>query len=346
MTTSTPMTIGIVGLNFGRHILDELQRQPANDYFRIGAVCDMNEEKAHSFAEKLKVKAYTDLNLLLADPDIPVIGLYTGPGNRAELLRRIIRAGKDAMTTKPFELDPVAAREVLEEAASLGRVIHLNSPSALPADWIRQVLAWQEKYDLGRPVSCHSEAMVSYREKADGSWYDDPQLCPAAPVFRLGIYLINDLVRLFGGVEQVQVLTSRIFTLRPTADNAQLGLLFKNQAVGSIHANFCVDDGQYYANSFILHYERGTIYRNMRFTPYGLANLGSRLQVVARTGEGKNTIEECEIPASEASYQWDVLYDTVTRRKITPIPIDDIVHGVEVLAAMKRAANSGQMERV
>lgn len=346
MTTLTPLTIGIVGLNFGRHILEDLQQKPASNYFKIGAVCDLNEEKVRSYAEKLKVKAYTDLDLLLADPEILVIGLYTGPGNRAQLLRKIIRAGKDVMTTKPFELDPAAAREVLEEASSLGRVIHLNSPSPVPAEWIHQILAWQKKHDLGHPISCHSEAMASYRETADGSWYDNPELCPAPPIFRLGVYLINDLVRLFGGVDEVQVISSRIFTKRPTADNAHLALLFKNQAVGSIHANFCVDDGQYYANSFILHYERGTIYRNLRLMPYGTANIGSRMQLVAKTGEKENVIEECEISDTGGSYQWDVLYDTITHRNITPAPIDDIVHGVEVLAAMKRAEGSRRMERV
>jgi predicted dehydrogenase len=341
-----PLPIAVVGLNFGRHILDELRTAPIRDRFRIAAVCDLDAAKARHFAEELQVKAYTRLDELLADDEIRLLGLFTGPAGRAELLRQVIRAGRDVMTTKPFELDPAAARAVLEEAASLGRVIHLNSPSPLPQQWMQQLLAWQKQFDLGHPVSCHSEATVSYREQADGGWYDDPERCPAAPIFRLGVYLINDLVRLFGAVNDVQVLGTRLFTGRPTLDNANLNLRFRNGAVGSIHANFCVDDGQYYANSFVLHYERGTIYRNMRFMPYGTANLGSRLQLVARTGERQTTLEECEIPDTGSGYQWDVLYDTVTGRHVTPAPIDDIVHGVQVLAAMKRAEKSGALESV
>jgi predicted dehydrogenase len=343
---TSPLAIGIVGLNFGRWIIEELQRPPARDYFRIGAVCDLDAEKARSFAEKLKVKACTDLDQLLADPGIPVVGLYTGPARRADLLRKIIRAGKDVMTTKPFELEPAAARAVLEEAAALGRVIFLNSPPPRPAKWMEQVLAWHQEFDLGRPISAHCEAMAHYVEKADGSWYDDAERCPVAPIFRIGVYLINDLVRLFGGVERVQALGSRVLTGRPTLDNANLNMLFKNGAVGSVHANFCVDDGQYYSNSFVLHYERGTIHRNLRFMPYGQANLGSRLQLVAVTGEKQSTTRELELFDNCSDYQWDVLYDTVTRREVTPAPIDDIVHGVEVLAAMKRAEKSGRLEAV
>jgi len=250
------------------------------------------------------------------------------------------------MTTKPFELDPVAARSVLEEAVSLGRVIFLNSPPPLPAKWMQQVIDWQKEFNLGPPISAHAEAMAHYVEKADGGWYDDPERCPAAPVFRIGIYLINDLARLFGGVERVQVLGSRVLTGRPTLDNANLNMLFKNGAVCSIHANFCVDNGQYYANSFIIHYERGTIYRNIRFMPYGQANLGSRLQLVAVTGEKKSETREVELFDDGSDYQWEVLYDTITKRKVTPMPIDDVVHGVQVIAAMKRAEKSGRSESV
>lgn len=340
------LAIGIVGLNFGRWILEELQRQPGSDYFHIGAVCDVDGEKARSFADKLKVKAYTDLDSLLADPAIPVIGLFTGPAGRADLLRKIIRAGKDVMTTKPFELDPAAARAVLEEAASLGRVIFLNSPPPLPTKWMQQVIDWQKEFSLGPPISAHAEAMAHYVEKADGGWYDDPERCPAAPVFRIGVYLINDLVRLFGGVDRVQVLGSRVLTGRPTLDNANLNMLFKNGAVGSIHANFCVDDGQYYSNSFMLHFERGTIHRNLRFMPYGEGTFGSRLQLVAVTGERKSETREVELFDNGSDYQWQVLHDTITHRNVTPIPVDDIVHGVEVLAAMKRAEKSGCSEKV
>ena len=103
---------------------------------------------------------------------------------------------------------------------------------------------------------------MNYHEQADGRWYDDPRQCPVAPIFRLGIYLINDLVRLFGDAETVQVLQSRIRTGRPTADNAQLGIRFRNGVLANIYASFCVGDGDYEPDSLVLKFENGTIYRN------------------------------------------------------------------------------------
>ena len=74
---------------------------------------------------------------------------------------------------------------------------------------------------------------VNYCEQADGGWYDDPERCPVAPVFRLGIYIINNLAELFGEPEKVCALSSRILTGRPTADNADLAVLFKNGAIAT-----------------------------------------------------------------------------------------------------------------
>jgi len=120
--------IGIVGLNFGKHIIKEIVEGPGREWLELAAVCDIEQAKAREHAQKHGVKAYFDLDALLADCGIPAIGLFTGPVGRADLIRRIVRAGKDVMTTKPFELDPAAGLAVLKEARGMGRVVHMNSP--------------------------------------------------------------------------------------------------------------------------------------------------------------------------------------------------------------------------
>lgn len=341
-----PVKIGFVGLGFGAVVAEHLLAGPDRTFFTLAAVCDQDAAKAAAVASRFSVKGCSSLDELLADDEIAVIGLFSGPVGRAGLIRRVIRAGKDVMTTKPFELDPVAARQVLEEAQALGRTIHLNSPPAESPDYLARIKCWREDYDLGRPISCRAEMLVSYREKADGRWLDDPALCPVAPIFRLGIYSINDLAWLFGPVSAVQVLASRLFTERPTADNAQLGLMFANGAVGSVHASFCVDNGQHYANSLTLNYERGTIYRNVFPVGYGEAENSSRLSLVAAQPGGGLLREEWESPGMSGRYPWEALHAAVTGRRRVAMPIDGIVRGIEVIAAMIRSERSGQTEPV
>ncbi|HEU5081251.1 MAG TPA: Gfo/Idh/MocA family oxidoreductase [Opitutaceae bacterium] len=346
MSHDVPMPIAFVGLGWGSFVAETLLAGPDRERFRIAAVCDVDEAKVAAFSVKLGVKGYTSIDALLADETIPTIGLFTGPVGRADLLRKIIRCGKDVMTTKPFELDPRAARDVLEEARVLRRTIHVNSPSAEPPRYLAQIRRWQEEHALGRPVSCRAEMLVSYREAADGRWLDDPALCPAAPIFRLGIYSINDLVRLFGPVQAVNMFASRLFTGRPTADNAQLGLLFASGAIGSVHASFCVDNGQHYANALTLNFENGTIYRNVFPVNYGEAEKSSRLTLVAAKEKKRVVYEEWFSDEVSGSYEWETFHDAITGRRAVEMPIEEIVDAIKVIEAMKRADASGKAEYV
>jgi len=317
----------------------------ASENFELAAVCDINEKRANEMGARSGAQVYYDLDQLLARDDIPAIGLYTGPVGRADLIRKIMHAGKDIMTTKPFELDPDKALAVLKEAKALGRVVYMNSPGpTVPAD-IRQIELWREKFQLGRPVAVRADVWVSYREKPDGGWYDDPEKCPLAPVFRLGIYLINDLARIFGEAEKVQALKSRIFTGRPTADNAQLGIAYKNGAIANIYASFCVNDGQHYANSMTLNFENGTIYRNMG--PLAFGGGGRKMVVVSRHGEGEPGTETAEFAVGSGDYQWETfhraIHGEVIEGEITP---EQVVMGLKVVAAMARAQKSEKTEIV
>lgn len=330
--------IAIVGLNFGKTIIKQLKD---NKYFEIAGVCDLVKKKADQEAKKIGAKAYYNIDDLLEDDDIPTVGLYTGPIGRSKLIRKVIRAGKDVMTTKPFELNAEEALEVLKEAEDIGRIIHLNSPSPFPED-IAVMKDWIKKYNLGQPVGCRSDVWACYREEADGRWHDDRDKCPAAPIFRLGIYLINDLLRLIGKPESVQVMHSRLFTKRPTPDNAQLGILFENGALANIYASFCIGDGQPYSNTLTLNFERGTIYRNV----------GSRdseqvkLNIVYDSGNGYKK-EEVYVDKMSGEYQWAFFYKAVKGEKITnSVSPELVVRGVKVINAMSRAEKSGCTEVV
>jgi predicted dehydrogenase len=345
------LPIAIVGLNFGSHIIDQLLQGPGRRYFQIAAVCDRDLAKAETMGRRLKCKFYTDLAALLTNRDIPAVGLYTGPSGRAGLLAQIIRAGKDVMTTKPFEVDPTAALDVLREAKRRKRIIHLNSPSPLLSPDLDQIAGWRKEFDLGRPIGARADAWVNYREKDDGSWYDDPKSCPLAPVFRIGIYLIYDLIRFFGEPHAVQVFHSRIFTKRPTPDNAQLGIEFKDGSLANIFSSFCVDDFNHYRNSLTLNFERGTVYRNVGPFPHVPGSDGAwdlaKLSLVTHR-KGKPVVRQKTMANGlSGSYQWEVFHRAILGAKLPDaITPEEIVGGIKTISAMARAEKSGTTERV
>lgn len=337
-----PIPFGLVGLNFGRSIVRHLKEGRAKDIFHLAAVCDLDREKVEDFSRRTGAKAVYSLEDLLREDRIRAIGLFTPPQGRAELVRKIIRSGRDVITTKPFETDPSAAREVLEEASRMGRTVHLNSPSPELSPDLALIERWRDEFGIGEPVACRADVWCSYREDADGSWYDDPGACPSAPVFRLGIYLINDLVRLFGPAKRVSVLESRLYTGRPTPDNAQIGILFENGALANVFASFCVEDGDHYRNSMTLNYSNGTIYRNAGPERVSTEEDGSELALVMAQRGKRKLVRRAVVPSGSGSYQWEAFARAI-RGEQAPVPdvIDQVVAGLQILRAMQMSAECG-----
>lgn len=344
----------MVGLNFGKKIIDgHIVKGTAEPWFELAAVCQRNKDACDAVASEYGAKAYYSLDELLADDDIPVIILMTGPNGRADQLRKIIRSGKDCMTTKPFEIDPGEAASVLEEARSLGRFIYLNSPCAADSEDFKIINHWREKYDLGMPVGGHHECWYKAIEEPDGSWYDSVEECPAAPIFRLGIYGVNDMLRVFGEPDEIQVMQTRLFTQRPTPDYARMCVKFKNGAmVDTLDGWVTSPERQSY--SMNLYFERGTIYRNPTMMPCDpvRANLVDQTYLCLCTGDDTDgmPIETVRIPNTELSqaYQWEVFYNAVTtrRRPEGETPDDVIVNSLHILEAMKEAAATGNTVKV
>ncbi len=323
----------VVGINFGVWVIEnELLKKPGSDFFNLYAVCDINKEKTDSIAEKYGVKAYYDIDTALCDEQIDVFVLITGPNGRAKLIDKIISRGKPVMTTKPFDISADETFFVLKKAESLNIPVFMNSPTPVAAGELQQVSEWITRFNLGRPIGYRASTYCSYREKPDGSWYDDPALCPAAPVFRLGIYLLNDLCRFLSPVKTVNVLQSRIFTERPTADNAMLSTLHEDGTIGSIYASFCIDDLQYYRGSFEIMFEKGTIYKNA-----GAKETEDIVLELAANVGGSLTVERAAIDGSISGYQWENLYRAMQGEdigeRVTPEAVASVIRIIEQMKA-------------
>ncbi|MGL1891266.1 MAG: Gfo/Idh/MocA family oxidoreductase [Spirochaetaceae bacterium] len=340
--------ICLVGLGFGQHIAEEhLLSGPGSPYFKLVAVCDMDRQRVDDFAQKYGLKAYYSLEDALQAADIKVIGLFTGPVGRAKQIDKIIEAGKDVMTTKPFEMNSQEALRVLKKAERLGRMVHLNSPNIAPSLDIQIIHDFIKKYNLGKLCAGRWEGWYKKIEKADGSWYDDPALCPAPPILRLGIYGLNDLVPLFGNPVKVDVMQSRMLTARPTADLAQMMVKFDSGAMFTMLGGWCMQPYRG-GNMIQLHFEHGTIVREPKwragkdFTTHSDLSDGLNIRVYTAAKGFSEPVEERHIQDSEssASYQWDKFYEAVKERKnfVNGTKPEDIANVIKVVELMAEAS--------
>jgi predicted dehydrogenase len=315
------------------------ESRSGRENFDVVAVCDQREEVAARIGAELGVPYSTSIEAFLTTPGMAAVGLFTRPWGRAELLGQVLASGRHVMTTKPFELDPRAARRALDTARHLGLALHLNSPSPQWTRDLRMIDAWRNVHDLGQLVFIRGEVWASYQESEDGSWMDEPGMCPGGPMIRLGVYLINDIVRLAGSPSRVRLCTARLRTGRPTPDNALLDFEFPGGALGSIYSSFCVRDGDPYANALALHFERGSIYRNVAGSRAAEWRDTAQLRLVRQDPGGDRLVEDAFVEETSGAYLWeDFASDIRAGRTIAEKSAADIVAGVRVLDQMRTQA--------
>lgn len=332
-----PIRLGLVGLNFGRHICRDLVDHPEYPV-KLVKVCDLDAEKAQTYAKEFGIAVSPSLDALLADPEIDAIGLYVGPNGRAKLIRQIIRAGKDVMTTKPFEVDPEDALAVLNEARELGRVVHLNSPNPRPYGEMAIINEWIRSGAIGKPTLAQASVWVYYgKTPTDGSWYDDPVRCPVAPIFRLGIYPLNSLLTIFGEPETVQVTKTRVETERPTPDNASLTIGFREGGVVNLVSSFVVGGPDMYKNSLTIGGTEGVIYYATGPKPRDGA---PQANLILSTNE---RLEYRSTDVHAGGYDWDFFAQRVRGEVAEDVTTpEQIVDAVRLVQAMSQAELNGQ----
>jgi predicted dehydrogenase len=333
----------LLGLNFGlgiaRHILRDVPE------IRLVGLCDQDSAKLRTVSAELGIRAYESLDEVLSDPEIEAVGLFTGPLGRAQLIKRVLQAGRHVMTTKPFETDVPEAVHVLEEARERGLVVHLNSPAPVLSDDLLQIHSWVETHGLGRPISLQARTWARYREQANGTWYDDPKLCPVAPILRLGIYFLNDFAPLMGVPRRVHVMQSRLFTGRPTVDHAQASIEFENGSTASVLASFCIEDGKPYQDEVTVNYEKGTIRRRMERKK--APDMSQDLAVLELETPTQTLRAETRPSHYAGWYEWKSFQEAVRGVPGAPrLNPDGILYGLRLLEAIRRSAESGLPENV
>jgi predicted dehydrogenase len=334
----------ILGANFGAKIARQLIAAPGT--VRVAGVCDLDQPKAHALANELNVSVYASLDQVLADPNVEAVGVFTGPIGRARLIECIIQAGKHVMTTKPFELDPAEAARAFAAAEQHRRVLHLNCPAPVPAADLAAIREWLASADLGRPVALLARTWGDYHEVADGSWMDDPARCPGGPLFRLGVYFLNDFAGLLGRPTEVHVQHARVRTGRPTPDNAQISIAYEGGALATILTSFCVRDGQPYRDDVEIACERGTIRRWMIRS--GDLDMSRDHAVVELQRAGHPVRRVVTATGDYAGwYAWPA-FQAAVRGLPGSVPhnASETIAGVRLLAALSRAALSGETVRL
>src|SRR5690606_7521891 len=101
-----------------------------NEDAELVALCDLVPERVDAVAEQYGVRAYHDLDAMLANEELDAVSVATaGPengGHHYEPTMAALQAGKHVLVEKPISNDITQAREMVAEAERRGLLLGVN----------------------------------------------------------------------------------------------------------------------------------------------------------------------------------------------------------------------------
>lgn len=203
---------------------------------KLAAVCDVNEGRAHAFAQKYNVPAFGDIASMMQARGVDAVTVLTPSGLHAQHVEDLARFGQAIVVEKPMALSLDDADRMIAACDRHGARLFVVKQNRFN----RPIIALKEALDAGRfgklvlgTIRVRWCRPQSYYD-ADawrGTWaYDGGVLANQAS------HHIDLLEWLMGPVDSVAAISSRALARIEAEDTAAAIMRFRSGAIGIIEA--------------------------------------------------------------------------------------------------------------
>jgi predicted dehydrogenase len=323
----------IVGLGrWGQNQVECVQGKSEKLRFTVGVA--RTKEKARAFADSHGIALADSYMTALADPKIDAVVLATPHTQHAEQVVTAARAGKHVFTDKPFALTTPTAEAAARACADARRVL------AVGFNWrfqpaLQEIRRMLQDGRLGKLL--HIEGNFNgpsvYRFPRE-HWRQQREEGPAGGMTGRGVHVVDAMLYLAGRIESVFAQSERIALDYGLDDTTSMLFKFKSGPTG-------------YLGTFIATAE---CWRMQVFGSKGWAKVGSipHLHTWSLTTcmvNAQPTVIDYPQQSTERA-ELDAFADAIERGTPYACPPEDAVHGVAVLEAIIKSAQSGRRETV
>lgn len=227
------------------------------DNAALVAVCDTREDAARAKADKWNCEWTTDLDALLARPDIHVVNVVVPSGLHAGIGVRAARAGKHVICTKPIDIT-LEAVDALIAAGERHGVRIAATHQCRDYRVYRRLKTAVEEGLLGRLL--YGTVQVPWFRSdeyyADG-WHGTRALDGGGALINQSIHYIDLLIWMMGQVRAVCGFADALGHSIEVEDCATAALQFQGGAQGMIQGTTCTYRG--YEARLGIHGTRGNV---------------------------------------------------------------------------------------
>ena len=228
---------------------------------QLVAICDIDLQKAQTFAEKFGVDAscvYENYHDLLAREDIDAVCICVPSGLHGQLSMDALKAGKHVICEKPMEITKEKLDAVCDAYLKSGKkfaCVFQRRTQPIPS----KVKAALDSGIFGKPLM--ASAYLKYHRTAEyyksAGWRATWEMDGGGSLMNQGVHGVDLISWFMGGIDKIYGVARTQFHDIPVEDAAVCTVKYKNGAIGIIESSTCVYPAQ--DTRFEIHCENGSI---------------------------------------------------------------------------------------
>lgn len=317
-------------------------------YCQIGAIVDLDLNKARSVAEKYGVPYFLDYKKAIdSNPDIKIALVLTNHNSHYSIIKECLNLGVNVYSEKPFANNSSYAQELIDLAKSKGLLL-CSAPQVMLSTRNQILKKLVNEKVIGEILMVRASASNMGPADREGYKYDPRWFYnDGGSLSSLGIYTLSIVTYIWGLPRRVCGLSGVAFPERQvmqgpykgkyftvtSPDNETALLEYENSMFVLFDGSYCVKDPV--ENEFIIHGTLGTIY---------VSGYGGEKSIIVKMNEEEKQLG----PADNFHLSWnlawgvDQMAQALTDISVKPVATADFaVQAIRVMEAVHQSASSG-----
>jgi predicted dehydrogenase len=311
----------IIGLGrWGQRLVDSVTVPPSSKIRFVHGVARTPRKVPASLAQR-GIVIGSDYDHVLVDRSVRAVVLATPHTQHAEQVVAAARAGKHVFVEKPFTLDAASARTAVAACKEAGVVLALgHNRRFLPA--IAEIARRVKSGALGEILHLEGNFSGNFGlGYSPGMWRATEVESPAGGMTAMGIHILDAFIQLAGKIVWVRCESHHKVIPVESDDTTSVLLGFRSGATG------------YFGTMTAT----GRIVRLQVFGTKGWLHLLDHHLLDVCDINGR--VERIEFPKIDAERaELEAFADAVQGGAEYPVPLDEVVHGIEAMEAAIRSA--------
>jgi predicted dehydrogenase len=305
--------------------------QGKSDNIRFSHGATRTRAKAADYADEQGFELVETYDELLASDDLDAVVLATPHSKHLEQIQAAAAAGKHVFVEKPITLTKADAEAAIAACRDAGVVCAVGfnrrfHPAIAEAKKLVDDGALEPLMHV-EGTMCAPNGMFL----APDAWRADKNETPVGGLTPMGVHVIDAYINLFGEVDEVYCQSFRRAVPNDTDDTSSILFMFKNGMAPSFRIQ-----GYGLGGSFEI---RNPDLSSFEFVPNGDG------PITGATGENKTVTKDFS-GFDMVSAELEAFAAACAGGDAYPVPDADVIHGIAVLEAIVKSAESGTPQKV